>query len=176
VGTPPRAELSRWVDSMYVTYVSPRAIAAFEKRVGASTPFDIKPTPVERGVQATFTSGSGEVSVKRLTPRRLAVAATCAGECRVQLGQLYFPLWRIAPSAGTAREQLLGSSAEGLLEVALGPGTHLFEVVFDGGLAERGGDIVSLVSIVLLLAGSAVVRVRSRHGVRARRLTDSTPH
>jgi len=162
LGAPPREDVTRWVDSMYVTYVPPQAVAAFAKRIGASTPFDIVPTTVERGVQATFMSGTGQVSVKRLTPRKLAVSATCTGDCRMQLGQLYFPLWKIVSSVGSAPEQALSRSAGGLMEVSLGSGMHSFELVFDGGLAEQAGYIVSLVSIVLLLAGWVVVGAQSR--------------
>ena len=48
------------------------------------------------------------------------------------------------------------------MEVSLGSGMHSFELVFDDGLAEQAGYIVSLVSIVLLLAGWVVVGAQSR--------------
>jgi hypothetical protein len=80
----------------------------------------------------------------------------------VQIGQLYFPLWRIVPTMPSTGGEVLGSSAEGLLEVSLVPGHHDFELVFGGGLPERCGAIVTVASILVVVGGFAFVGLRRR--------------
>jgi hypothetical protein len=80
----------------------------------------------------------------------------------VRVGQLFLPLWKIVPMPKSARGETLGSSADGLIEVSLGPGQHNFELVFDGGWPERLGDIVTLVSIVVIVAGFAFTALSAR--------------
>jgi len=185
LGTPPGEHPAIWVDPLYVAYVPGPQLAAFARRVGASTnPYQpdelvlaggggkstnsgvtsTRGTQGPKGLQAMLVSGTGEASLERLGPRRLAVTARCTSECRVQIGQLYFPLWRIASSPGGPREAALGRSADGLMEVSLSPGTHIFELVYDGGIVEQTGNIVSIASIVLLLGGWLIVRVRLAMG------------
>jgi hypothetical protein len=156
--TTPRRDVSRWVDPMYITYVSPSKLAGFAQSVGTSPDsFEVVPTPVEEGVRAQFVSGQGDVSVKRVGPRRLLVSARCLGDARVQIGQLYFPLWKIVPTMGFPRGESISSSAEGLIEVSFPSGRHDFELVFDGGLPERSGAIVTVVSLLLVAGGFAFV-------------------
>lgn len=161
--TTPRVDVTRWLDPMYLTYIPPLKLAAFAKSVGAASPdsYDVASTPVGPGVSAEYTAGEGSVSVKRVAPSKLLVSAECQGDARVQIGQLYFPLWRIVPAMGSPRDgESLGSSAEGLMEVSLASGQHEFWLVFDGGLPERLGAIVSLASILVIVGGFAFVGLR----------------
>ena len=50
-------------------------------------------------------------------------------------------------------DKALGRSAEGLIEVSLPSGRSDFELVFDGGLPERFGAIVTVVSVLLVVGG-----------------------
>ena len=146
---------------MYMTYVSPLKLAGFAKSVGTSPDtFEVAPTPVEEGVRAEFVGGKGNVSVKRVGPRKLLVSAQCLGDARVQIGQLYFPLWTIVPAMLSPRDEVLGSSAAGLIEVSLASGQHDFELVFGDGLPERAGCIVTLASILVVGSRFAFVGLR----------------
>jgi hypothetical protein len=156
-------DVTRWADPMFMSYVSPLNFAGFVKKVGASLDsFDVAPTPVEEGVRAEFVSGKGTVSVMRVGPRKLLVSAQCRGDARVQIGQLYFPLWTIVPTVRSPRDEALGNSPEGLIEVSLASGQHNFELVFRGGLPERAGDIVTLASILFVVVGFAFVGLRGK--------------
>jgi hypothetical protein len=156
-----RIDVTRWVDPMYVTYVSPSELSEFAKSVGTSPEtFDVAPTQVEEGVRAEFVEGKGTVSVMRVGPRKLVVSAQCLGDARVQIGQLYFPVWIIVPTTGSPHPEAVVSSAEGLIEISLTSGQHDFELVFDGGLPERAGAIVTLASILVFGGGSAFVSLR----------------
>jgi hypothetical protein len=63
---------------------------------------------------------------------------------------------------GSLHPEAVVSSAEGLIEISLTSGQHDFELVFDGGLPERAGAIVTLASILVLGGGSAFVGLRRR--------------
>ena len=159
----PRVDVTQWVDPMYVTYVPALKLAAFAKSVGTSPDsFEVAPTPVEEGVHAKFVAGKGIVSVTRVGPRKLLVSARCLGDARVQIGQLYFPLWKIVPMTQHPLDEALGSSAEGLIELSLAPGQHDFELAFDGGWPERSGAIVTVVSVLLAVGGFGFAGLRGR--------------
>jgi hypothetical protein len=62
---------------------------------------------------------------------------------RIEIGQLYFPLWKIAPAAGS-------------------PGQHEFWLIFRWGLPERLRTSVSLASIVVIVGGVAITSLRRK--------------
>jgi len=151
-----RVDLTRNVDDAYPTYVSPPRLAGFAKSLGTSPDsWDVTSTPFQEGVRAEVIGGQGTVSVMRSGPRTLLVSAQCQGDARVRIGQLNWPLWRIVPMTQHPLDEALGSPAEGLIEVSLASRRHDFELVFDGGLPERYGAIVTLVSVLLVVGGSA---------------------
>jgi hypothetical protein len=164
----PRADVTRNVDFYYPTYVPAPRVARFAKLIGTSPDsFAVDPTPVQDGVSAEITSGQCDAAtVVRLGPRKLHVSAQCQGNARLRIGQLYFPLWRIVPM--TPGGETLGSSAEGLSEVSLVAGQHNFDLVFDGGLAERYGATVSLVSVLLVMGTSAFAALSKWGTLRAK--------
>jgi hypothetical protein len=152
----PRVDVTRNVDFLYAGYVPAPSLAGFAKLIGASPDsFVVAPTPVQDVVRAEVTSGQCTASIMSLGPRKLRVSAQCQGDARLRIGQLYWPLWRIVPLAPNPLGESLGSSAEGLIEVSLTSGQHDFELVFDGGLPERYGAIVTLVSVLLVIGGFA---------------------
>ena len=159
-----RVDVTRWVDMMYVTYVPSPKLAEFAQAVGTSPDtFDVIPTPVEKGVHAEFVGCEGDASVTRVEARKILVSARCHGDARMKIGQLYFPLWTIVPMKGFHRDEALGSSTEGLIEVSLDSGQHEFELVFGDGLPENGGAILTTASILVLVGGFvfAVLRPHS---------------
>lgn len=160
----PRVNVSRWMDPMYFAFVPPSKIYAFARRAGTSPDSDyVESTPVPPGVSAEYTTGQGTVSVNRITPEKLLVSAECRSDCRVQLGQLYLPLWRILPVNGSPDSgETLGSSGEDLIEVSLTPGQHKFWLVFDAGLPVKVGGFLSLGSILILAAGLGIGRLRGK--------------
>jgi hypothetical protein len=51
---------------------------------------------------------------------------------------------------------MLDASTDDLIEVSLTPGRHDFDLVFGGGLPERLGSIVTLMSVLLVLGSFAL--------------------
>jgi hypothetical protein len=155
---PATADLAvpRNVDVMFRSYVPPERLPALAKRLGAAVgSFDVAPSPVDTDVHADFTRGRGTVGVTRLGPRELRVSAQCDENARLRIGQLYSPLWRVVPVAGSSDRPVMGISEEGLIELSLPSGRHEFELVFDVGWPERCGVILTLASILVAAAGSA---------------------
>lgn len=148
----PAVDVRRFVDPMYVTYVPRAKIGSFAKLEGTSPgSFVIAPTKVEKGVNAEFLSGKGKVSVAREGPRTLVVSEQSKESAQVQIGQLYFPLWRLVSAKGSSPGAALGSSADDLIEVSLTPGKHKFTLIFGGGLPEKAGLIVTVISILFVV-------------------------
>lgn len=148
----PQVDITRGVDPMYDTYVPLDKLAAFAKSVGTSpNGFEVAPTPPAQGIRASITSGQGSVSVIPAGPRRLLVSVQTAAGASVQIGQLYFRLWKVAATQSESSISLR-SSPDDFVEATVGPGTHKFWLVFDGGWPEQCGDVVTLLSVVFSVA------------------------
>jgi hypothetical protein len=146
------------VDVMFRSYVAPEHLPGLARRLGTAVDsFSVTPTALDETIHAEFTAGTGSATVTSLGPRTLRLSARCDQEARVRIGQLYSPLWRIRPAAVAAPRDTarLGSSAEGLIELSLGPGPHDLELVFDLGWSERWGVIVTAACLLVALGGSA---------------------
>jgi hypothetical protein len=156
---PPTVDVDRWLESTtYPTFVYPPAVVNFAARAGSSPyTFDVDPTPAEHGIDAQCVDARGFASVVRVTPRRLLVSVECEKYAPIRIGQIYFPLWTAVPITQSDSTLSLRSSEDGLIEVSLPAGKHDFELVFGGGFAEKAGLVVSAASIVVLLAGFALL-------------------
>ena len=151
------------VDQIYRIYVSSGHLGAFAKLIGSELDtYQIGSTIGDGGGGAHLLRGRGVVNVIRESPRKLLISYTISGDGWVQIGQLYSPLWRIEPTSESSVSASLGSSAEGLIEVALVPGSHNVELVFDGGWPERYGVIVTFVSLMVVASGLALATLRRR--------------
>ncbi len=156
-----RSDVARWFDPMYLAYVPPEKLYAFAESMGVSPDnYELNSTPVEAGVSAKYSVGHGIVSITRVTPEKLLVSAQCPEDSKIEIGQLYFPLWKVMPVTGTAIRETLGSSARDLMEVSLTPGNHEFWLVFGGGLPERLGAAVSAASLLIVVAVLAFTKLR----------------
>jgi len=153
----PHYDASRDVDPMYNTYVPDSKLVAFAKLVGTSPEtWQVAPTPPVEGVRAELAGSTGTVQVTREGPRELLVSVQSEGNARVEIGQLDFPLWRIVPAGNAAQDESLSTSDAGLVEVSVGPGKHDFRLLLDAGRPARWGDIVTLLSVVLIAVGLVV--------------------
>jgi hypothetical protein len=151
-----QVDVTRGVDKMYRTYVSPKHLEAFAKMLG-TTPdsYDVTSTSVQGQVSAECEGSRGTVEVLALRPDAFRVSAKCAAGTRVRIGQLYSPLWRAASTAGSSSGPVLDSSPDGLIEVSLDAGQRDFELVFDTGWPERYGAILTAVSLLVAVGGFA---------------------
>jgi hypothetical protein len=160
----PRVDITRRMDPMYFAFVPASKIYAFAKRVGTSPDTDyVESTPVQHNVNGYFADGNGTVFIKTVTPEKLLVSANCRGDCRIQISQLYFPLWRIVPVQASSRGgETLESTAQDLMEVSLTAGQHEFWLVFDDGLPDKLGRVVSSACVLALVGWLAIVALRLR--------------
>jgi hypothetical protein len=60
------------------------------------------------------------------------------------------------PAGNAAQDESLSTSDAGLVEVSVGPGKHDFRLLLDAGRPARWGDIVTLLSVVLIAVGLVV--------------------
>ncbi len=158
-----QVDAERWVEYPFVAIVYPPAVRNFATMLGTSPDnYDVARTPVENGIEARCVEAGGSVSVTRLNPRRLAVSARCEKNALIRVGQIYFPLWTIVRATRSEPSLTLHSSPDGLIEVLSPFGKDEFELVFDGGFAEKAGIVVSAISIAIVLTGFAVAGFR-RH-------------
>jgi hypothetical protein len=134
---------------MYPTYVPPKEVNAFAGLMGTSpNTFEVARTPVQEGVHADFIDGSGTLALQQLGPRRLHLSVTSTEEARVQLSQMWFPLWTM----NTGR--IASSSTSNLLQVKSPPGRHEYEFTLGDGLPERVGLRVTVLSIFIAACGT----------------------
>jgi hypothetical protein len=156
------------VDNMFRSYVARGQVVGLARRLGtAPDSFEVVLTPVDASVRGDIIrsdADGGQCAVNAVPrePRILRVFAECRSEARVRIWQLYSPLWKIVPIGEEMYQPVLGSSPDGLMEVALSAGKHDFELVFDLSWPERGGVVVTLVSIVIGIGGLACLRLRRR--------------
>lgn len=152
-----QVDTERWVEFPFMTFVSPPAVVKFAGKLGTSPyTYDVFQTQVEKGVEARCVQGSGSVSVARLDPRHFAVSARCDESASIEIGQVYFPLWTIASAGQRKTPMTLHSSPDGLIEVSSSPGKNSFEMVLDGGLAEKAGLFLSAISLAVVVVGFGV--------------------
>lgn len=155
-------EMTHDVDHTYRTYVSPDHLAGFANLIGADLDnYHVQPAFVDAGT-AHLVWGQGVVNVIRESSRKLLVSYAVSEEGRARIGLLYSPLWRIEPTSESAGGPVVGSSAEGLVEVPLVTGRHDLKLAFDGGWPEHYGAIVSLLSICCVAGGALLQIVLSR--------------
>lgn len=150
------------LDLMYRTYVAPGHLPAFARSLGTEpSSYFAAPAPGDGLLRGRLLSGEGEVDVVRENPRSLLVSANCSDRARLEISQLYFPLWRKVPLNGSSDDTRLGASTAGLVELPLSPGKQEFQLVFDGGSCERWGLRISVTSLLVSLLGYGYFVLRS---------------
>jgi len=167
------------VDVMYRSYVPRAQVVEFASDLGGSPDkWDVVPKHVDQGVNAAFTEGRGFVKVDRIGPRVIHVSIQCLDDAHVKIGQVYMPLWKVVPTRQYSSVPVLRRSADGLVEVVLGPGLYEFNLVFDGGAAEKYGVILTLVSIGVVVSGLTVQYCRRWlwAAIRVRPQTRTSPN
>jgi hypothetical protein len=100
--------------------------------------------------RASITSGSGSVELQSQKPRQIVLHARANGPVTITALQFYFPGWSARLADSGEELGLQPSQPDGLLQIAVPAGEH--DVVFElrKPPAERTGETVSLVSLILL--------------------------
>lgn len=147
-------DITQDIDPMYRTYVPLQQIPSFARDLG-STPqsYHADSTPGDGTLRAGLISGDCDLRVKRQRPRELFVSSDCRGQARLQIGQLYSPLWKIVPLPAASGNPSVSASADGLIELTLSPGKQDARLAFDMSPTEPWGKTLSVASLLVGLIG-----------------------
>lgn len=93
--------------------------------------------------------GTGSFNVELWTPREIALTVETAQGVAFNVNQFYYPGW--AAYVGGRAHPLTPSQPDGLLYLALPPGTHALKLRLEKTKHESIGQLVSASSVVVLL-------------------------
>jgi hypothetical protein len=79
---------------------------------------------------------------------------------RLQIRQLYFPLWKKVSSDGRERVSGISLSPEGFIELPLSPGKERVLLVFDGGWPESWGKVITVFSLIVIVSALGFFTIR----------------
>jgi hypothetical protein len=142
------------IDPMYRAYVPLEEMPAFARDMG-TTPesYQAAPTAGDGTLRVGPVDADCDIHVTREDPRHLLVSSDCRAEKGLQVGQLYSPLWKVTGLAAASGNPVVSPSADGLMELTLGPGKQEAQVFFDTGAAGRWGAILTAASLLAGLIG-----------------------
>ena len=144
------------VDINIRMYVPPQELAVFAKEIGtAPDSYDVEPRPGDGSLRFGLNNDQCSADVSRGSPRELFVKADCRGEARLRIGQLFFPLWKVAGGDTSIPAISVMEASDGLIELPLFPGKHDLRLIFESRRPERWGVLVTLNCLLLALGGYA---------------------
>jgi hypothetical protein len=103
------------------------------------------------GSQLTFVGGAGSANVLLWEPRHIEFLSKSSTGGQVMIRQFYYPAWR-ASDDSSQPIQVRAKIPEGLLEVNVPPGIRRIRLDIPIGLAERIGQWVSGLCVLLSIA------------------------
>jgi len=160
------------VDISYRMYVPPGQITLFAELLGTSPDsYLVNPTHVQDSVQVHFVRGLGSANVKPIGFREFTVSVDSRSDGLLQLGLLYFPLWKISSTHPAPNSVSIRSSPEGLIELPIVAGKQNLSVVLNREWPERNGIRITAVSLLAACALIGLFR-RPRLGGAARVLSE----
>jgi hypothetical protein len=109
----------------------------------------VKP-PDNGKVYVTVERGSGVAAVTSVLPRSIQIEARCETDCTLQVGQFYYPAWRVR-TVPAATVRLYAGSPGGLMEFALHAGEYHLVLEVPYGLSERLGAWLSLACLLVVM-------------------------
>jgi hypothetical protein len=105
--------------------------------------------PKDEKVHVALEQGSGVASVTAVQPRSILIDARCQTDCTVQVGQFYYPTWRVQTLPAT-KANLHAGSPGGLMELSLPAGEYHLVLEVPHSLPERLGAWLSLVCLLIV--------------------------
>ncbi|HMX24495.1 MAG TPA: hypothetical protein PKC13_02640 [Blastocatellia bacterium] len=114
--------------------------------------------------QVSVVEGSAEVAVENWTPRSVSLRVNSHAGAVLRVGQLFFPGWRVRTEDGRELKPQPANTTE-LLEFAMPAGSQRLRIKLSAGVAERGGQIVSAISLLSLIGAAYWIGTRSPSNV-----------
>ena len=108
----------------------------------------VKP-PDDEKVHVMVERGSGVAAVTSVLARSIQIEAHCQTTCTLQVGQFYFPVWRLRNAP--ANVELYAGSLGGLMELSLPAGDYHLVLEVPHALSERLGAWLSLACLLVVL-------------------------
>jgi hypothetical protein len=103
-----------------------------------------------------------QLQLSHVASRHLMLTVRSESPVLLRIRQFYFPGW-VATVRGESTElKVRPSRPSGLLEVDVPAGRHDIDLVLQAGPAERAGRIISLISLIVFLAGWARLHYLAR--------------
>ncbi|HTR22523.1 MAG TPA: hypothetical protein VMI10_00955 [Terriglobales bacterium] len=106
--------------------------------------------PGDEKVHVTVERGTGVAAVMSVLPRSIQLDARCETNCILQVGQFYYPAWRVR-TVPTAQVAMYPGSPGGLMNLSLPAGEHRLVLEVPHSLSERLGAWLSLVCLLVLM-------------------------
>jgi hypothetical protein len=110
--------------------------------------------------RACVVEGEGSLSVERWQPREITMRVSSGRGILIDARQFYFPGWVARLDGHTL--PLRPSSPDGLLRFSVPAGEHHVELTLTRTPPELAGQVVSSLSLLLLLACALLARLRGR--------------
>jgi hypothetical protein len=109
----------------------------------------VKP-PDDEKVHVTVARGTGDAAVTSVLTRSIQIEARCKSDCILQVGQYYYPTWRMQTVPATEAKLHAGSPG-GLMELSLPAGEYHLVLEVPHGLSERLGAWLSLACLLVVM-------------------------
>jgi hypothetical protein len=113
------------------------------------------------GPQLTFLGGTGSANVLLWQPRHIEFLTNSSTGGQVMINQFYYPAWRASDNSQAT--QVGAKAPEGLLEVNVPPGLQRIRLEIPIGPAERIGQWISGLCVLLSVALAWGVRPSASH-------------
>ena len=106
--------------------------------------------PADEKVHVTVERGTGVAAVISVLPRSIQLDARCETNCILQVGQFYYPAWKVR-TVPTAQVAMYPGSPGGLMNLSLPAGEYRLVLEVPHSLSERLGAGLSLASLLVLM-------------------------
>jgi hypothetical protein len=117
-------------------------------QVNPSKALLVKP-PDDEKLHVTVERGSGVAAVTAVQARSIQLEARCETDCTLQVGQFYYPAWRL--KSVPEKVELYAGSPGGLMELSLPAGEYHIVLEVPYGLPERLGAWLSLACLLVVI-------------------------
>ncbi|MGA9381632.1 MAG: 6-pyruvoyl-tetrahydropterin synthase-related protein [Phormidium sp.] len=121
--------------------------------------------------QAKIAIGQGNLSITKWQSRHLVLQTDAITNLWVNIHQFYYPGWTAKINGESRLLPVQPSTPEGLLSLWIPPGKHQITLTLEAGLEERTGQIISVISALMIVffifwfreSGSRQLRTQKNH-------------
>lgn len=144
-------DIASW---MYAQPESQISLDAAEYRVRGVSPKIFQPdimSELGKNNPASIATEQGSLTIRQRQPRKIVLQVNAITDTWLTINQFYYPGWTARINSGAHLLPAQPSKEEGLLRVKVPYGKHSIIITLDAGVAERTGQIISAVSLLIAL-------------------------